>query len=80
MRHRRVRWSIDTRDYQGRRASRIAAQVLRQVKPGAIIILHDGGGNRAQTVAALRLLLPRLREDGYRMVTVSQLLALGEGS
>ena len=44
--------------------------------PGAIVILHDGGGPRDQTVAALRTLIPRLRARGYRLLTVPQLLGL----
>ena len=73
-----VYWSVDTKDYQDRRsAAAIAQQVEREIRPGSIVILHDGGGDQAHTVAALRLLLPVLRREGYRLVTVSQLLELG---
>ncbi len=71
-----VAWNIDTMDYLRRTPQAIAQQVETQVRPGSIVIFHDGGGNRSSTVAALRLLLPVLRQRGYRMVTVSQLLEL----
>jgi cellulose synthase/poly-beta-1,6-N-acetylglucosamine synthase-like glycosyltransferase/peptidoglycan/xylan/chitin deacetylase (PgdA/CDA1 family) len=51
--------------------------ILRNVSPpattGGIVMLHDGGGDRSQTVAAVRRLIPRLRARGFRFVTVSQL-------
>ena len=76
-----VYWSVDTRDYTARRpAAAIAAQVEKQVQPGSIVILHDGGGNRQQTVAALRLFLPVLKNEGYQMVTVSQLLEMARAN
>ncbi len=51
---------------------RRAKMILKQAKDGAIVLLHDFGGNK-NTVEALRILLPALREQGYRFVTVSQL-------
>lgn len=44
-------------------------------QPGAIILLHDGGGDRTQTVTALPRIIERLRERGFGLVTVSQLVA-----
>ena len=44
-------------------------------RPGAVILMHDGGGNRAETVAALPHIIKILRSRGYRLVTVAQLLA-----
>ena len=38
------------------------------------MLFHDGGGNRAQTVKALEQILPELEKQGYRFVTVSELL------
>jgi cellulose synthase/poly-beta-1,6-N-acetylglucosamine synthase-like glycosyltransferase/peptidoglycan/xylan/chitin deacetylase (PgdA/CDA1 family) len=43
---------------------------------GAVVLLHDGGGNRAQTLAAVKELVPRLRARGYRFVRVAQLAGL----
>ncbi|MDY7090182.1 MAG: bifunctional polysaccharide deacetylase/glycosyltransferase family 2 protein [Actinomycetota bacterium] len=53
--------------------------VLRNATPGngagAIILFHDAGGDRSQTVAALDQLIPRLQAQGYRFTTVSAALA-----
>jgi peptidoglycan/xylan/chitin deacetylase (PgdA/CDA1 family) len=58
----------------------MAKHAKKLIKPGAIIIMHDGynasAANRAQTVIATELLLKELAEKGYRSVTISQLLAL----
>ena len=67
---------MDTHDYLNRTPEAIATQVIKEVKPGSIVIFHDGGGTRRSTVAALRLLLPALKQQGYQMLTVSQLLEL----
>ena len=72
-----VNWTIDTRDWAGTSAARISALVLRRAAPGAIVLFHDGGGDRSQTVQALASLLPALQAQGYRFVTVSQLLEMG---
>ena len=78
--HRRmVLWGIDSGDWQGLPAERIAHNVVDRVKPGAIIIFHDsdetGQADRRPTVAALKLILPALQAAGYGMVTISQLVA-----
>jgi len=56
------------------------AMIVRNASPpgrtGGIVMLHDGGGDRSQTVAAVRELIPRLRARGFRFVTVSQLAGL----
>jgi peptidoglycan/xylan/chitin deacetylase (PgdA/CDA1 family) len=51
--------------------------VMANVRPGAILVLHDGGMGRAGNVAILDEVLTRLAEEGYRVVTVSELVALG---
>ncbi|KWX05146.1 polysaccharide deacetylase [Carbonactinospora thermoautotrophica] len=65
-----VLWTIDTRDWQRPGASVIVQSVLSRVRPRSIIVFHDAGGDRAQTVAALRTILPRLRAAGYEMVPI----------
>jgi cellulose synthase/poly-beta-1,6-N-acetylglucosamine synthase-like glycosyltransferase/peptidoglycan/xylan/chitin deacetylase (PgdA/CDA1 family) len=55
-------------------AKEIVNSVLRQVEKGNIILLHDGGGERAQTVAALPQIINALRERGYQFVSVASLL------
>jgi peptidoglycan-N-acetylglucosamine deacetylase len=74
-----VMWSIDSGDWRGLDRDAIVANVLSRVRPGAIIIFHDcdetGKADRCPTVEALKLILPALQAKGYRLVTVSQLVA-----
>ena len=58
-------WTIDTRDWTRPGAPAIVRAVEAHVRPGAIILFHDGGGPRDQTVAAVRQLIPWLRAQGY---------------
>jgi peptidoglycan-N-acetylglucosamine deacetylase len=69
-----VMWSVDTDDYEMPGVKVILRRTLDGVEPGAIILLHDAGGNRSQTVAALPLVVRALRKRGYRLVTVPRLL------
>lgn len=55
-------------------AATIVQNVLRQVNKGNIILLHDGGGERAQTVAALPQIIDQLRARGYQFVSVADLI------
>ncbi|EDY43434.2 polysaccharide deacetylase family protein, partial [Streptomyces sp. SPB074] len=61
-------WSVDTRDWSRPGAAAITRRVLAGAAPGAVVLCHDGGGDRAQTVAALRGFLPRLRAAGFGLV------------
>jgi peptidoglycan/xylan/chitin deacetylase (PgdA/CDA1 family) len=70
-----VLWSADTSDYARPGVRRIVYVAVSGAQPGAIILMHDGGGNRSQTVAALPRIIVRLRQRGFRLVTVAQLLA-----
>ncbi len=67
-------WSVDPHDQSLSDPALIAHRVLREVKPGAIVLLHDGGSGRWATVQALPQILDSLHRRGYRVVTVSQLL------
>ncbi len=69
-----VLWSVDTNDYRLPGTSGIVKEVLAGAKPGAIILLHDAGGNRSETVAALPKIIKRLRARAYELVTVPRLL------
>ena len=51
----------------------IVNSVVAGVRPGAIILMHDGGGKRANTIAALPLIIAKLRAMGYGFVTMDQL-------
>jgi len=66
-------WSIDPRDWRKPGSTYIYRHILGHIHNGAVILLHDGGGNRAGTVAALDRLIPALREKGYQMVRLSEL-------
>lgn len=68
-----IGWNIDSNDWRKPGAAAIESAIL-SADPGDIILMHDGGGDRSQTVAALRSALPILRERGYRFVTIDQLL------
>ncbi|MGN6794150.1 MAG: bifunctional polysaccharide deacetylase/glycosyltransferase family 2 protein [Streptosporangiaceae bacterium] len=67
--------STDTKDWLKPGVQRIIANAMPRDDRGAIIMLHDAGGNRRQTVRALPLIIDRLRARGYRFVTVTAGLA-----
>ena len=70
-------WSVDPRDFTLRNPRTIARRVLAQVRPGSIVILHDGGDNyRWATVQALPIILSTLEHRGYKVMSISQLLTL----
>lgn len=69
-----VIWSIDTQDWTRPGSDAIVNTVLSQVGNGDIILMHDGGGDRSQTVAALPRIIQGLRDRGLQMVTVPQLI------
>jgi peptidoglycan/xylan/chitin deacetylase (PgdA/CDA1 family) len=64
-----LRWSIDPSDYRRPGASVIERRILDAVHPGAVILMHDGGGDRSQTVDQLRSLIDTLRGLGYTFTT-----------
>ena len=69
-----VLWSVDTEDYRQPGVSVIVERALAGAQPGAIILMHDAGGVREQTIAALPIIIDKLRAKGFRLVTVPQLL------
>jgi peptidoglycan/xylan/chitin deacetylase (PgdA/CDA1 family) len=70
-----VLWSVDPRDWSLPGVNVIISRVLSQTGNGAIILMHDGGGNRSQTVAALPVIIATLHKRGFRFVTLQQLVA-----
>jgi peptidoglycan-N-acetylglucosamine deacetylase len=77
-----IMWSVPLpRDWQNPPPAVIRDRVLRYVKDGSIIVLHDGNrgrsGNREASVQATKLIVQALRAQGYRFVTVPELLRLG---
>jgi peptidoglycan-N-acetylglucosamine deacetylase len=69
-----VLWNVDPSDYALPGTKAIEQRVLAQVQPGSIIISHDGGGPRGQTLTAYPAIIAALRARGYRIVTIPQLL------
>jgi peptidoglycan-N-acetylglucosamine deacetylase len=62
-------WSVDPRDWARPGVSTIVTNIMKNTKTGSIILEHDGGGNRAETVAALTIAIPELLAAGYRFRT-----------
>ena len=71
-----INWSIDTFDWDAEQNSvqEILQKVSEYKHPGAIILMHSGGGNRSNTVQALPLMIEHLREAGYGFSTIPALL------
>jgi peptidoglycan/xylan/chitin deacetylase (PgdA/CDA1 family) len=69
-----VMWSVDPRDWLRPGTLTIVQRVLQAAQPGTIVELHDGGGDRSQTAAALPAIIRGLRRRHYELVTVPQLL------
>lgn len=72
-----IQWDIVTGDPAPKQtAEAIAKKILSDIKPGSIIVAHANGRGRA-TAQALPKFIPQLQAQGYRFVTVSELLASG---
>ncbi len=69
-------WHQDTEDWKNPGVKRIVNIVLKGTKEGNVILFHDGGGNREQTVKALKEILPKLQTQGYRFVSINDLMNL----
>ncbi len=69
-----IRWDIDTHDWERPGASAIEKQIL-SATPGDVILMHDGGGDRSQTIEALKSALPKLKAAGWIFVTIDELLS-----
>ncbi len=61
-----VDWSVDPADWSRPGVTKIVSTIMRTTQTGSIILEHDGGGDRSQTVAALKIVIPRLLDEGYR--------------
>ncbi|HEX4564203.1 MAG TPA: polysaccharide deacetylase family protein [Solirubrobacteraceae bacterium] len=69
-----VLWNVDPADWSLPGTAAIERRVLAQVRPGSIVISHDGGGPRGQTLAAYPAIIAALRRRGYAIVTIPELL------
>lgn len=68
-----IGWNVDATDWKKPGAD-VIAQRIQSAGPGNIILMHDGGGDRSQTIEGLRQALPKLKEQGYSFITVQELL------
>jgi len=71
-----IGWNVDTEDWQRPGADVIYERIM-SVEPGQVVLMHDGGGDRTQTVEAVRRAIPELVAQGYRLVTIDELLSYG---
>lgn len=71
-----IMWSADSMDYSRPAVPRLMNNIFREAKPGGIVLMHDGGGDRSNTVKALPEIISRFRKQGYEFVTVPELLEM----
>jgi peptidoglycan/xylan/chitin deacetylase (PgdA/CDA1 family) len=69
-----VLWSVDSKDYERPGVDAIVNRVLSDVEPGAIVLMHDAGGDRSQTIEALPRIVLGLRQRHYTLVSIPRLL------
>jgi peptidoglycan/xylan/chitin deacetylase (PgdA/CDA1 family) len=69
-----VLWSVDTEDYKRPGVESIVRKAVHGARRGSIILLHDAGGDRTQTIEALPAIVRGLRSRGYKLVTVPRLV------
>ena len=71
-----ILWSSDSVDYSRPAVPKLINNVFRKAKPGGIVLMHDGGGNRSKTVQALPEIIANFRKQGYSFVTIPELLEM----
>jgi peptidoglycan-N-acetylglucosamine deacetylase len=71
-----IMWSADSHDYKRPPTPRLLSNVMRDSKPGGVVLMHDGGGIRDSTVKALPAMIEKFRKSGYRFVTMSEMLEI----
>ena len=69
-----VIWNVDPRDWALPSVWAIQDNILANAADHSIVLMHDGGGPRDETVAALQIIIPKLRARGFRFVTVQEML------
>jgi peptidoglycan/xylan/chitin deacetylase (PgdA/CDA1 family) len=69
-----VNWDVDPFDWQTPGAGAVYSRIVGGARPGSIVLMHDGGGPRGGTLAALPGIIDTLRARGYGFATVSELL------
>ena len=71
---RTITWDVDPADWTNPGSGAVYSRVVEATGPGSIVLMHDGGGDRGGTLAALPEIIDTLRARGYRFATVSRLL------
>jgi peptidoglycan/xylan/chitin deacetylase (PgdA/CDA1 family) len=71
-----IQWDVDPTDWSTPGTGAIYSRIIAQTRPGSIILMHDGGGPRGQTLAALPQVIDTLKRKGYSFATVPDLLGL----
>lgn len=71
-----IMWSSDSIDYSRPAVPRLINNIFKSAKSGGIVLMHDGGGDRTRTVQALPEIINRFRKQGYKFVTVPELLEM----
>ncbi|MBD2606056.1 polysaccharide deacetylase family protein [Scytonema hofmannii FACHB-248] len=71
-----VMWSADSVDYSRPPVSRLIHNVTKASKPGGIVLMHDGGGNRSHSVQALPQIIDYFKKQKYSFVTIPELLEM----
>ncbi len=69
-----VLWSVDTRDWAHTPTSKVCKEIEDKASSGDIVLMHDYINGSSPTPAALRVIIPKLLDDGYKFVTVSELM------
>lgn len=70
-----VMWDVDPQDWRKPGVKALVSRVVSRTEPGSVILLHDGGGDRRRTIAALPYIIRELKKRGYVFVTVAELAA-----
>jgi len=76
MHKKQISFDVIARDWNSKNVDTIVQRVISNVKPGSIILLHDGGGDRSKTVKACKKIIDALHNQGYRFATISELLGM----
>lgn len=71
-----ILWTVDTNDWRGKAPGEIADYVIQQAKEGSVILMHD---QQTQTADAMEMIIPTLIDEGFRFVTISELIRLTGG-
>lgn len=71
-------WSADSKDYSRPSVPALIHNILKDARPGGMLLLHDGGGDRSRTVQALPEIIADLQSQGYQFVTVPELLEIAD--